>query len=105
MRRNNFGYYIKDGVTSIFTHGFMSVASVCIIVACLLIMGSFTMLALNVRSIINTLESENQILAYVDESLSEEEARAREPEIERIPNVHAASFISRDESTSVLSGL
>ncbi len=96
MRRNNFGYYIKDGVTSIFTHGFMSVASVCIIVACLLIMGSFTMLALNVRSIINTLESENQILAYVDESLSEEEARALEPEIERIPNVHSASFISRD---------
>ena len=50
------GYYIKEGVSSIFTHGFMSFASICVIVACLLIMGSFTLLALNVQRIIGEFE-------------------------------------------------
>lgn len=98
MRRNKSGYYIREGINSIFTHGFMSFASVCVIVACLLIMGSFTLLAMNVSDIIKTLESENQVLAYVDESLSDSEARALESKIEALPNVSSAQFVSRDEA-------
>jgi len=96
MKLNRIGYYIKEGVDSVFTHGFMSFASVCTIVACLLIMGSFSLLALNVGSIINSLEDDNQILAYVDENLSEADARALETEIEAVDNVVSADFISRD---------
>lgn len=96
MRRNNFVYYIKEGIGSIFTHGFMSFVSVCIIIACLLIMGSFTLLALNVDSIIDALESENQVLAYVDDGLSDEEATALESKLESVPNVDSAYFVSRE---------
>ncbi len=96
MRGNRFTYYIREGVSSIFNHGFMSFASVCIIVACLLIMGSFTLLALNVDNIIDTMESQNEIMAFVNETFSEEEARAIEPEIERIDNVDYAVFVTRD---------
>ena len=46
-RRFNTGYYLSEGFQSIFTHGFMSFAAVCMIVACLIIMGSFTLLAVN----------------------------------------------------------
>ena len=98
MRHNRFGYYIREGIVSVFNHGFMSFASICIIVACLLIMGTFTLLSLNIDNMINTMESENQILAYIDESLSEDEARALEATIERIPNVRDAQFISREEA-------
>lgn len=76
----------------------MSFASVCVIVACLLIMGSFALLAMNVSDIIKTLESENQVLAYVDESLSDDEARGLESKIEALPNVSSAQFVSRDEA-------
>ena len=97
-KHNRLGYYIKEGIVSVFNHGFMSFASICIIVACLLIMGTFTLLSLNIDNMIDAMESENQILAYVDESLSEDEARALEPVIERIPNVADAQFISREEA-------
>ena len=43
-RKFDAGYYFSEGFHSIFTHGFMSFAAVCMIVACLLIMGSFTLL-------------------------------------------------------------
>ena len=95
---NRAGYYIKEGVESVFNHGFMSFASICIIVACLIIMGSFTLLSLNVDNIIQAMENENQVLAYVDDSLSEEEARALQKTIEAVPNVASAQFISNAQA-------
>ncbi|MEL4105527.1 permease-like cell division protein FtsX [Oscillospiraceae bacterium WX1] len=98
MKRSNFTYYIKEGAAGIFAHGFMSFASVCIIVACLIIMGSFSLLAVNVNAIIDKFEKENVVLAFVDENLTEQQARALESQIESVPNVEYATFISRDEA-------
>ena len=70
-------YLIREGFRSIRTHGFMSFASVTIITACLIIMGSFALLSVNVDSIIRDLEEESEVLAFVDESLTEEDARLR----------------------------
>ena len=92
------GYLIKEGFLSIFTHGFMSFASVCVIIACLVIMGSFSLLAVNIDSIIQDLEQENQIMAFVDEKFTEEEARALESQIRAVPNVRDAQFMSRGEA-------
>ncbi len=98
MKRINTGYYFKEGFQAIFTHGFMSFAAVCMIIACLLIMGTFSLVAVNLEHNLVKLEDENEFLAYIDESLSEEEARALQSTIEAIPNVASATFISRGEA-------
>ena len=92
------GYYIKEGVTSIFAHSLMSFTSVCIIAAFLIIMGSFVLLALNINAVIGELESENIILAYVDDKMPEDETLALAHVIRRTPNVTSATFISRQEA-------
>jgi len=105
MNRNRTGYFFREGLSSIFTHGFMSFASVCVIVACLIIMGSFTLLVINVNSMIEKWESENQVLAFVDEALTDEQAKALETQIETLENVSDAIFVSRDDAlASYLSG-
>lgn len=98
MKRINTGYYLKEGFRAIFTHGFMSFAAVCMIVACLLIMGTFSLVAVNLEHNLTKLEDENEFLVYIDESLSEEEARALQSTIEAIPNVASATFISREQA-------
>ena len=98
LSRNRTGYYIKEGILSIFAHSLMSFASVCIIVAFLVIMGSFALLALNISAIVGDLESENVILAYVDENLSEQDAKALARELRAIPNVTSAVFITREQA-------
>ncbi len=56
---------MSEGFHCIFTHGLMSFAAVCMIVACLLIMGSFSLVAVNVDSMLGELERDNEFLAYV----------------------------------------
>lgn len=95
---NRFCYLLKQGVKNIFTHGFMSFASITIIIACLLIMGSFSLLTLNIDAMIDEMQSQNNVLAYIDESLSESEARALESKILAVDNVATAEFVTREEA-------
>lgn len=92
------GYYLSEGFHSIFTHGFMSFAAVCMIVACLLIMGSFTLLAVNLDQLLGSFEAENEFLAYIDENYTTEEAQALQTKIESIPNVKQTIFVTREEA-------
>ena len=95
---NRFCYLLKQGVKNIFTHGFMSFASITIIIACLLIMGSFALLTLNIDAMIDEMQNQNNVLAYIDESLSESEARALESKILAVDNVATAEFVTREEA-------
>ena len=73
MRKFNLGYFIKEGFVSIFSHGLMSFAAVCMIVACLIIMGSFSLLAINVDEQLSKLEEGNEFWCTVRESSSRQQ--------------------------------
>lgn len=98
MKLNRFFYLVKEGIKSIFTHGFMSFASVTIIVACLIIMGSFSLLSFNIDAMISDMEQDNEILAFVEDELSDEEARAIQTRLEAISNVSSVTFVTRQEA-------
>ena len=74
MKINNLGYLIKEGIRGILLHGFMSFAAICVTVACLLIVGSFFCLAYNFNIMVEDLNKTNEIVVYVDESLTDADA-------------------------------
>jgi cell division transport system permease protein len=76
----------------------MSFASVTIIMACLIIMGSFSLLVLNINAMIDDLEKENEVVVFVDESLSDEQAQVLQSDIESVPNVVNVRFVTREEA-------
>ena len=99
-RKFNAGYYVSEGFHSIFTHGFMSFAAVCMIVACLLIMGSFTLLAVNLDNTLGDLESENEILVYIDDALTQDQARALQPALAQVDNVSQLIFVTKEAAAA-----
>ena len=98
MRINNFGYLIKEGLRGIFLHGFMSFAAVCVTVACLLIVGSFSSLMYNVNLMVEDLNKTNELLVYVDSELSDAEAKSIGTKINLIENVLLAKYVSREDA-------
>ena len=98
MRINNLGYLIKEGIRGIFLHGFMSFAAVCVTVACLLIVGSFSILTYNVNLMVEDLNKTNELLVYIDSELPDAEARSVGTKINKISNVLQAQFVSREQA-------
>ena len=99
MRKQiNLGYFAAEGARSIISHGLMSFAAVCMITACLIIMGSFSLVALNADKMLGQLESENEFLAYIEEGYTDEQIAALEKKIEAVPNVSKVTFISKEEA-------
>jgi len=98
MRLNNIGYLLKEGFKGIFLHGFMSFAAICVTVACLLIVGSFSILAYNLDIMVEELNQTNEILAYVDSEMSDAEARSIGTKINMLDNVLQSTFVSREEA-------
>lgn len=98
MKLNNIGYLLKEGFRGIFLHGFMSFAAVCVTVACLVIVGSFSALAYNLDEMVKELNQTSEILVYVDADLSDAEARSIGTKINLLDNVLQATFVSREEA-------
>ena len=98
MKMNNLKYLLGEGIRGIFLHGFMSFAAVCVTVACLLIVGSFSILMYNVSIMVEDLNRTNEILVYVDTELSDAEAKSVGTKINKIENVQNSVFVSREEA-------
>jgi cell division transport system permease protein len=98
MKINNVGYLLKEGIRGIFLHGFMSFAAVVVTVACLLIVGSFSILVYNVNFMVNDLNQTSEIRVFVKEELSFSEAQSTETKIRQIDNVHEANLVSREDA-------
>ena len=97
--RHNFDYYFHEGLRSMISHGFMTFAAVGTTVACLLIMGTFTLVAVNADAQLRGLEQENEILAYIDDTYTTKQSKAVQKALEAIPGVSSVTFISKEQAT------
>ncbi len=98
MKMNNFIYLIKEGIRGIFRHSFMSFAAVFVTVACLLIIGSFFALTYNLSLIVKDLNQTNEVMVYVDEALTDDEARSVGTDINMLDNIERADYIPREDA-------
>lgn len=92
----NIGYFFREGFVGIFRHGLMSFAAVGMIVACLLIMGTFSLVAVNLDQNLQALQAQNEFSAYVDDSYTLEQAQALQPSIAALDNVREVTFVDRE---------
>ncbi len=98
MRRTNAGYFIREGLRGLTSHRAFAFAAIGIIAACLIITGSVSLVVVNLEHNLNRLMAENEILAYIDESYSQEDAEALGETLQAIPNVTDCTFVNREDA-------
>ena len=94
---SNMWYFLKEGFRGVFVHGFMSFAAITVIAACLLVTTTFLLVAYNIDMQIDDLQSSNEIVVYIDESLSREQAQALRSSIIALDTVEDAISVTREE--------
>ena len=97
MKINNIGYLLKEGIRGIFLHGFMSFAAVFVTVACLLIVGSFTAITHNLSLMVEELNSNSEILVYIDDTYTLDKAKQVESRVRLVDNVSQADLVTREQ--------
>ncbi len=97
MGKYSIKYFVREGLHGIAAHGFMSFAAVTVIAACLLITGTFGLLAYNIDILIDGLESQNEIVVYIDETYTREQALELKEQILGVENVQEVVFVSKEE--------
>lgn len=96
-RKAGFAYFIREGLASVFVHGFTSLAAMLVIAACLMITGIFSLVAYNIDLQIRELEGKSEIVIYIDEQVSREDAQALKTRIKKIDNIKTADFVTREQ--------
>lgn len=96
-RKAGFAYFIREGLSSVFVHGFTSLAAMLVIAACLMITGIFSLVAYNIDLQVRELEGKSEIVIYIDESVSRENAQALKSKIKNIDNIKTADFVTKEQ--------
>lgn len=93
-----FGYLVKEGFKNVWSNRIMSIASVCVLISCLILTGAATLLSLNVEAVVDSVGQSNETTVYLKDSVSELEAVYIGNDIEKIDNITSVRFYSKDEA-------
>lgn len=91
---------MKDGVHSIVRNGLMSIASIGTISACLFILGITYCIVVNVQQFTRDLDSSLGIVAFLEDTVTEEQATKFTEELQKRDDVKTATYISPEEAWS-----
>ena len=98
MRLRTFKYFFQQSMSSLQRNGWMSIASIATISICLMVLGSALLIFLNTNKFITTVESDVEIVAYIDEQIPATETADLAERISDLPGVAEVVFISKDQA-------
>lgn len=98
MNSSSLRYLIKEGFRNIWTNRMMSLASIAVLMSCLVMIGSAMMLFVNIESLLGRMEEENVVMAFVEDGTSDADLDKVKADLESIPNVQSVEFQSKEDA-------
>ena len=98
MRAKTITYFCEEGAKGFWVNGLMSVASVFIVVASLLILGIYLAFSLNINYIGQQFESQYEIRAFIESGTGPERVEEIKNEIGKIASVKSVEVISAQKA-------
>lgn len=102
MKNFRYKYLYREGLRSLTSHKTMTIASVGVLVACLLLTGMAVLFSMNVSSALNEIEDDNRITVYLEENLVTLEAVAVGEKISALENVSSCDFVDKETALQEL---
>ena len=91
-------YLTKEGFRTVWTNRMMSIASIAILMSCLVLIGSASMIFLNIDSLLSKIEQENVVMVYVKDDTTDEELKEMENQINALGNIQKVEFVAKEDA-------
>jgi len=95
---NSFFYLVKQGFKNLWNNRLMSLASVGVLVSCMLLIGAAGLLSVNVSSVVDAVEDQSEAIVYLEEDLEPAAIEEVRDGIIATGKVSTIEFISKEDA-------
>lgn len=100
MGLHNTGYLFREGIKSLWKNRTMSIASIAVLIACLLLTGVAGALTVNLSVMMEAIEGNNTITVYLKDDLPSLTAVKVGEDLRGIGNIAECTFVPKDAALS-----
>lgn len=93
----NTGYLTKMGIHNMIANRSMSVSSISVLTACLLLVGLSMIILLNIQMLVKDMEKQNVVVAFVEDNADDAAVIKVGEDLKSIPDVIAVDFVSKEQ--------
>ena len=98
MKGSSLKYLTREGFRSIWINKLMSLASVAVLMACLVIIGLGAMIFFNINSLLDSVENQNVIMVFAENDATDEEVSIIGNKIKAMNNVEDCIFVPKEDA-------
>lgn len=91
-------YLTKEGFRNIYSNKLMSLASVAVLMSCLVMVGVAFMLFVNIDKLLGDISRQNVIMVYINDEATDEQIETMAQEIESFGNIKQLTFKPKEEA-------
>ena len=94
---SGFGYLIREGFKSIWNNRIMSIASICVLVSCLVLTGAAELISVNIEKEVDSVGKTNETTVYIKDG-SDLEAVYIGKNLEKLDNITSVRFYPKEDA-------
>lgn len=95
-RRGRLGYLTKEGFRNVRVNHLMSIASIAVLMSCLVMMGAAFMVIVNVNNVMTEIESQNVVMVYLKNEVQGDRITEMKNEITLMQNVKKCEYVDKE---------
>ena len=101
-RRYSVRFFLEQAFLGLTRNGVMSVASIAVLMSCLIVLGSFSLLLFNINVNLDKIAELNEIMVYCEYDLTEDQIVEVESKIKALDNVGEVKRITKAEALQTM---
>ena len=98
MTGSSFRYLFKEGFRNTWSNRMMSIASICVLMSCLVLIGCASMIFLNIESLLGRIAEENVVMVYIQDDTSDADIAAMDTQLKGLDNVKEVEFVPKEDA-------
>ncbi|HPR39521.1 MAG TPA: permease-like cell division protein FtsX [Oscillospiraceae bacterium] len=98
MRIGSFFYLVGQGIRNLWKNRLMSIASIGVLISCMLLIGAAVLASVNINNMVGYLEDQSEAVVFLDDGLTDDQIEEVRKAILQSGNIVTINFVSKEDA-------